>query len=86
LGVPRQRPGRVPHQGVDIAGLQRGEAISRRQCDEFYLGGVIEERRRNGAAVVNVQSGPIALGIRQTEARELAADAAVEHAALLDRV
>ena len=69
---------------VDFAGLQRREAVGGDQRHELDLGRIVENRRRDGAAEIDVESGPIALRIGHAEAGQLAVRAAIEHAAVLD--
>ena len=73
-------------QHVDLARLQRGEAVLGGQRDELDLGRIAEDRRGDGAAIVDVEAGPVALGVRQAEAGKVAVGAAIEHAAGLDGV
>ena len=47
---------------------------------------IVEDRRRDGAAEIDVEPGPVALRVRQAEAGQLTVGAAVERAPLLDRV
>ena len=83
-GVARQRPGRIARQHVDLAGLQGGEAILRGQRHELDLGRIVEDRRGDGAAKINVETGPIALRIGQAEARQRPVGAADQLTAILD--
>ena len=62
-GVARQRPGRVARQDVDLARLQRGEALLRGERHVLDLLGVAEDRRGDGAADVDVEAGPLALAV-----------------------
>ena len=84
-GIARQGPGGVARQHVDLAGLQRGETVLRCQRYEFDFGRVVENRRRDGAAEIDVEAGPIALRIGQAEARQRAVAAADKLTAILDR-
>ncbi len=84
-GVARQGPGGVARQHVDLAGLQRGETILRRQRHELDFGRIVENRRRDGAAEIDVEAGPIALRIGQAETRQRTVSAADQLAAFLDR-
>ena len=86
LGVAQERPARVAHENVDIAGLQRGEAVLGGQGDELHLVRVVEDRSRDGTAKIDIEAGPVALGVRQAEAGQLPVGAAIERAPLLDRV
>jgi hypothetical protein len=47
---------------------------------------IFEDRRRERAAEVDVETGPVALRVRQAEARDAAVGAAIEHAARLDGI
>ena len=85
-GVARRGPGGVAGQHVDLARLQRGEAVLRGQRHELDLGRIVEDRRRQRLAEIDVEAGPAALRVRQAEAGERAVRAAVERAPLLDRV
>ena len=84
-GIARQGPGGVARQHVDLAGLQRGEAILRRQRHELDLGRIVENRSRNGATKIDVEAGPIALRIGQAEPRQRTVGAADQFATFLDR-
>ena len=53
---------------VDFARLQGREAVLRGERDEADLGRVVEDRRRHGPAEIDVEAGPVALGVRQAEA------------------
>src|SRR4029077_7146760 len=68
---------------VDLARLQGGETVLRRQRDVPHLGGVAEHTQRQCAAIVDVEPSVIALRVRRGEAGKTCADAAYEHAALL---
>ena len=85
-GVARHRPGGVAGEHVDLARLQRGEAVLRGQRRELDLGRVVEDRRRDRPAEIDVEAGPAPLRVRQPEAGEHTVRSAVEHAPLLDRV
>ena len=71
---------------VDLAGLQRREAVGGGQRHELDLGRIVENGRRDGAAEIDVKPGPIALRIGHAEAGQLAVGAAIEHAAVLHRL
>ena len=64
--------------------MQGGEAILRGQRNEFHLGRIVEDRGRDRAAIIDVETGPVALRVGQAEAGEIAVGAAIEHAAALD--
>ena len=85
-GVARQRPGGVARQHVDFAGLQRREAVLGRQRHELDLGRIVEDGRRDRAADIDVEPGPVALVVGRREARQALADAAGQHAPVLDRL
>ena len=54
---------RVARQHVDLARLQRGEALLRGERHELDLVGVAEDRRGDGAAEVDVEARPLALAV-----------------------
>ncbi len=85
-GVARGGPGGVARQHVDVAGLQRGEAVLRGQRDELHLGRIVEDRGRERAAEIDIEAGPVALRVGQAETAERAVGAAIDHAARLDGV
>ena len=85
-GVAADRPGRVARQHVDLARLQRGEAVLGGERRELDLGRVAEDRRRDGAAIVDVEARPFALVVRRGEAGEAGVDAALDEALRLDVV
>ncbi len=68
--VAGHRPGRVADQRVDFARLQRREARLRGERHEAHLGRVVEDRGGDGAAVVDVEPGPVALRVGNAEAGE----------------
>ncbi len=63
LGVARHRPGGVAREHVDLARLQRGEALLGVERGVLHLGGVAEDRRGDRLAVVDVEAGPVAVGV-----------------------
>jgi hypothetical protein len=69
-GVARQRPGRVARQDVDLARLQRREALLRVQRNPLDLVAVPDDRRGDRAADVDVQAGPVALAVGGREPGE----------------
>ena len=85
-GIARQRPGGVARQHVDLARLQRGEALLRVQRHELDLGAVTQHGGGNGAADVDVQTGPVALAVGCRETGQTRVDAANQLAARLDRI
>ncbi len=66
----RKSPCRVVRQNIDFARLQRGETVLGGENDEFHLRRIIEDRRRNGAAEIDVEASPVACVIGQAESRE----------------
>ena len=91
LPQPERHPAQVGLRGiaiehVDLARLQSGEAVLRRERDVAHLAGVTEHAGRQGAAIIDVQPLVIALGVRRGEAGKAGADAAHQRAALLDRI
>ena len=84
-GVAQEGLRAVAVQHVDLAGLQRGEARLRGQRGEAHLGGVAQHRRGQRAAVVGIEAAILAAAVGCGEPREALGDAAVQHAALLDR-
>ena len=79
-GVARQRPGGVARQDVDLARLQRGEALLRGERREAHLRRVAEHGGRDGAADVDVEPLPLALRIGLREAGQAGVDAALHEA------
>ena len=77
-GVARRGPGGVAGQHIDLARLQRGEAVLRGQRHELDLGRVVEDRRRQRLAEIDIEPGPAPLRVRQAEAGERAVRSAVE--------
>jgi len=73
-------------QDVDLAGLQRGEALLGVQRHVLDLAAVAQHGRCDGLADVDVQAGPVALAVGGREAGQAAVDAADQLAAGLDRV
>jgi len=84
-GVARAGPGGVAREHVDLARLQGGEAVLGGERHELDLLRIVENRRGDGAAEVDVETGPVALGVGQAEAGKPGVAAAVERAARLDR-
>jgi hypothetical protein len=85
-GVARERVRGVARQDVDLARLQRGEALLRGERHVLDLGASSEDRRGDGLAHVDVEAGPVALAVGLREAGEAGVHAADELAALLDGV
>ena len=75
-GVARQRPGRGAGQQVDLARLQRGEALLGGGRHVLDLVGIAEDRGGDGAAGVDVEARPLALAVGGGEACDAGADAA----------
>ena len=84
--VAHQRLCGVARQDVDLARLQRHEALLRRHRRVSDLGRVAEHRRGDGLAQIDVDAGPDAARIRGREAGHGAVDAALDEALGLDRV
>ena len=83
-GVAGHRPGRVADQQVDFARLQRSEAVLGGKRDELDLARIVEDRRGDRAAIVDVEARPVTLRVRHAETGEAGVRAAVQDAALLD--
>src|SRR4051812_38329274 len=67
-GVALQGVGGVARQDVDLARLQRGKALLRRCRHVLDLLRIAEQRRRDGAADIDVEAGPLALVVLLGEA------------------
>src|SRR5207302_5222745 len=74
-------PGAVARQQIDFAGLERGEALLRRERGVAHLGRIAEHGGRHGSTHIDVDAAPNALGVRRREAGDARADAAL-HVAL----
>ena len=64
-------------------------AVKRSLADSgtnLTLFGIVEDRGGDGAAEIDVEAGPVALRVRQTEAGQRAVGAAIEDAAILHRL
>src|SRR5262249_16232445 len=83
--IARHRPGRIARQDIDFAGLQSGKPILGRQRYKFYFRRIVEYCRRYGTAVIDIESGPIALRVGHTKASQHAIRAANELTAVLNR-
>jgi len=86
IRLAAQRPGRVAHQQVHLARLQRGEAVGGGQRHELHLGRIAQDGGRHGAAGIRVQAAHHPLAVGQREARHAAGHAADKLAARLDGV
>ena len=64
VGVARHRPGRVAAQDIDLARLQRGEALLGRERLILDLAGIAENRGGERLAIVDVDAAPVAGGDR----------------------
>ena len=82
--IARHGPCGVAGEQIRFLGLERGEAVLGRERYEFHLGRIIKNRRGDSAADFDVETAPVALLISDGEAGEAGADAAIQHAALLD--
>src|SRR5678815_1785362 len=67
-GIARQRPGRVARQQIDLARLERGEALLRRGRHDLELAGVAEDGGGDGSAEIDVEARPFALAVSAGEA------------------
>ena len=61
---------RVAVEHVDLAGLQRGEAVLRGQRDVAHLGWIAEHAGGERAAIVDVEALVIALRVRRRRSRQ----------------
>ncbi len=77
-------PGGVPHEHVDLAGLERREAVVGLEVDELHRFGVTQDRSRDHPAEVGVEAHVLAV-LEHGEAGQLVAGATADHARLLDR-
>ena len=84
--VAAERPGRGAGEHVDLAGLQRDEAVLARQREIGRLGRVVEDRGRERTADIGVEALPDAGLVLQREAWNAFAGAADDVAACLDLV
>src|SRR5690606_21300796 len=84
--VAARGPGGVARQDVDFARLQHREAVLRVGGHELDLVRVAQDDRRDGAAEVDVDAGPLALAVRRREADQAGIDAATQRTSLFDRV
>ncbi len=66
----RQRPRHIMSQHVDVAGLQRGETVLRRQGNELHFGRIIENGGGDGTAIVDIEARPIAIAVGKGEIRQ----------------
>ena len=83
---PRHRPGRVARQQVDLARLQRRKARGRIERRERHFRRIAKNRRRHRTADIDVKAGPGVLVVHAGKPQQPLADAAIERAALLDRL
>jgi hypothetical protein len=83
-GIALQRDGRVAHQHVDLAGLQRQEALLGGERHVLGLGRIAQHGGGDGIAQVDVEAGPLALAVGQRETAQADIDATNQLAALLD--
>ena len=81
--VSRANVGVALRVSTSTARLQRGEALLRGQRRDLVARGVVEHRRRDGAAHVDVQAVPGALGVHGREALDAGGHAALHVAFLL---
>ena len=71
---------------VDCLALEGVEALARSERHELDLGRVVEDRRRERTAEVDVEAGPVALFVLDRETGDSLTDAAEELAAVLHRL
>ena len=83
-GVARHGPGRVARQDVDVPRLQRGEALLGVETGIFDLGRIVEDRRGERAAEVNVESLPGAVLIFGSKAEQARINAALHESLRFD--
>src|SRR5690606_14851061 len=76
----------VARENVDLAGLQGREALLRIERHEVDLLRIAQHGRGNGAAGIDVQARPVALCVGGRETGHAVGHAALDGAALLDRV
>ena len=86
IGLARHGPGRVAREEVDLARLERVEAVGGRQRHVLDLVGVAEDGGGDRTAEVDVEARPLAGGVGDAEAEKALVDAADEMPALLDVV
>ena len=79
-------PGRVVRQDVELSGLQGGKALGEGHRHEAHLVRIVEDRHRHGAAIVDVDPGPVAACVGIGEAGLALADAAADETVLAHRV
>src|SRR6185312_3790220 len=84
IALAPQRPGRIAREDVDLLVLKRAEPLLGREGRVLHLRRVVEDRRRERAAEVDVEARPLALVVLDREALEALVDAADERAAILD--
>src|SRR5204863_9594980 len=80
------RPSRIARQNVDLARLEGSETLLRSKRRELDLCGIIEDRRRNCTAEIDIHPGPVILLIRSCETDESRIGAALQEALRLDVV
>ena len=81
-GVARLGPGRAARKQIDGARLQGGEALLGRQRRDVDFTGIVEHRRRQRAAEVDVEAAPNPVRVLLSESRRRRRDAAEDRAAL----
>jgi hypothetical protein len=79
-------PSEASRVSVDLAGLQRREALLRVERDELDLAGIVQHRCGDRLAEVDVEPGPLALAVGVREARARGVHSAHQLAARLDGV
>src|SRR6185312_13801669 len=85
-GAAQEGLSRIAIEHINLARLQRSEAVLRGQCDVAHLGGIAEHTGGERAAIVDVETLEIALRVRRGEPGKTGRDAAHQRAALLDGI
>jgi hypothetical protein len=83
-GLARHAPGRVARENVHLSVLQFLEAFAGIEGYEFCLLRIVEDGGGHRAAEIDIESGPVALVVRDREAGQALVDAA-QHFAAPDR-
>ncbi|ENN86993.1 hypothetical protein RHSP_13702 [Rhizobium freirei PRF 81] len=79
-GVAIDRPSGVTGKHIDFAGLQCSKAVLGAQRGVFHFGRIAEYGGGYGAAKVDVETGPVAGGVRLRKAEKACIDAALYEA------
>ena len=85
VALATHRPGRIARQHVDLLVLQRVEPRSEADSGTYCtFDGIVEDRRRERPAEIDVEARPLAIGVLARKALQARVDAADERAAILD--